>query len=136
MRYQGSVADRLEIRELCESYGDAVFRHDLEDWRALWVNDAEWSHPDVGVLQGLDAIAAVVEAAFARYPHIVFTSTPGSICVLGERATGRIYTSELVTDLEQKKSRMTGLYEDEYRKDARRWFFRSRRFQILDVAGA
>jgi uncharacterized protein (TIGR02246 family) len=133
MRYTGSVADRLAIRELCESYGDAVCRHDLGDWRALWVEDSEWSHPDVGQLAGIDAIAAAVAAAMAQYPQIVFISAPGSIRVQGDRAAGRDYTSELVTDNEGKTYRMTGLYEDVYRKHGGDWFFQARRFHILHV---
>ena len=65
MRFEGPIEDRLEIRELCESYGDAVCRHDLKEWRSLWIDEAEWSHPDVGRLNGLDAIAAAVGAAMA-----------------------------------------------------------------------
>jgi hypothetical protein len=133
MRFEGPIEDRLEIRELCESYGDAVCRHDLKEWRSLWIDEAEWSHPDVGRLNGLDAIAAAVGAAMARYPLIVFISTPGSICVQSDRATGRDYTSELVTNNERKTYRMAGLYEDTYRKRGGKWLFQARHFRVLHV---
>lgn len=133
MRFEGSVEDRLAIRELCESYGDAVCRHDLKDWRALWIEESEWSHPDVGSLKGLDSIAAAVGSAMAHYPLIVFISTPGSISVHGERATGRDYTSELVTDNERKTYRMSGVYEDTYHKRGGQWLFQARHFHILHV---
>jgi SnoaL-like domain len=133
MRFEGPIEDRLAINELCASYGDAVCRHDLKDWRSLWVEDSEWSHPDIGRLEGLDAIAAAVGSAMVHYPQIVFISTPGSICVHGDRATGRDYTSELVTDIERKTYRMTGLYEDAYCKRGGLWYFQARHFHVLNV---
>ena len=51
---QGPLEDRLAIRELIESYNDAVMRFDGDAWRSNWLEDAIWSLPGAGEIQGLD----------------------------------------------------------------------------------
>ena len=42
MAYSGPFEDRLQIRELIETYNDAVFRHDVGAWENTWAEEAEW----------------------------------------------------------------------------------------------
>jgi hypothetical protein len=133
MPFDGPVEDRLAILELCRSYGDAVSRHDIGEWNALWIDEGQWSHPDIGAYRGLEAISKAVAAAMEANPLLVFTSQLGSLQVTGDCAEGRDYTSELVTNSQGETFRMTGLYEDRYVKRDGRWLFEARRFQILHV---
>ena len=43
MPFTGPAEDRLAIRELVDSYGDAVYRHDAQAWGANWAEDAVWN---------------------------------------------------------------------------------------------
>lgn len=41
MPFTGPAEDRLAIRELLETYADAVTRCHADDWAATWAEDAE-----------------------------------------------------------------------------------------------
>ena len=40
MPFEGPAADRLEIRELIETYGDAVIERDAKQWASTWADVA------------------------------------------------------------------------------------------------
>ncbi|MDR2858692.1 MAG: nuclear transport factor 2 family protein, partial [Novosphingobium sp.] len=46
MPFTGPCEDRLAIRELLETYADAVTRADAAAWGDTWAEDGEWSMPD------------------------------------------------------------------------------------------
>ena len=98
MPYIGPTEDRLAIRELLETYADAVTRCDADTWAATWAEDAEWSlpdYPDLGTTKGRPAIKAMWIEAMKGYPGIMFEAWPASIEVTGDSATMRSYTSEV-----------------------------------------
>ena len=43
----GPLEDRIAIRELVESYNDAVMRFDGDAWADNWRDDATWHLPGV-----------------------------------------------------------------------------------------
>ncbi|MDA1207809.1 MAG: nuclear transport factor 2 family protein, partial [Proteobacteria bacterium] len=45
MSSSGPIEDRLSIRELVDSYNDAVMRFDGDAWSANWAEDAVWNLP-------------------------------------------------------------------------------------------
>ena len=51
----GPVEDRLAIRELVESYNDAVMRFDGDAWAENWRDDATWSLPGAGPIAGKES---------------------------------------------------------------------------------
>ena len=62
----GPVEDRLAIRELVESYNDAVMRFDGEAWAANWTDDGTWDTGQ-GELTGKDVFyPAWQQAMLAR----------------------------------------------------------------------
>jgi hypothetical protein len=133
MPFTGPVEDRLAIRELLESYADAVIRCDPLAWGSLWAEDAEWSlpdYPEIGVTRGRDAIVAMWVEAMKAYPGILFQAWPGAIEVDGDRATMHSYTSE-VYDQGGVTMRDRGAYEDACVKVDGRWLFSSRSFRNL-----
>jgi ketosteroid isomerase-like protein len=133
MPYTGPFEDRLAIRELLETYADAVTRRDAETWGATWAEDAEWSlpdYPELGTTRGRPAIVAMWIEAMKGYPGIMFEAWPGSIEVSGESATMRSYTSE-VYDQDGVTMRDRGVYEDTCVKVDGRWLFRSRSFRNI-----
>jgi hypothetical protein len=71
MSFTGPFEARLAIRELLESYADAVTRRDAEAWGATWAEDAEWSlpdYPEIGTTHGREAIVAMWVEAMKAIP--------------------------------------------------------------------
>jgi len=133
MPFTGPAEDRLAIRELLESYADAVTRLDAVAWGSTWAEDGEWSlpdYPELGTTKGRQAIVAMWTEAMKSYPGIMFEAWPGSIEIDGDRATVRSYTAE-VYDQGDVTLRDRGVYEDVCVKVDGRWLFKSRSFRNI-----
>jgi uncharacterized protein (TIGR02246 family) len=133
MPFTGPAEDRLAIRELLETYADAVTRHDASAWGATWAEDGEWSlpdYPELGTTKGRQAIVAMWTEAMKSYPGIMFEAWPGSIEIDGDRAIVRSYTAE-VYDQGDVTMRDRGVYEDVCVKVEGRWLFKSRSFRNI-----
>ena len=133
MPFTGPFEDRLAIRELLETYADAVTRHDAEAWGATWAEDGVWSMPDYPEFptqHGRAAIVGLWVEAMKHYPGIMFEAWPGSIEVDGETARVRSYTSEIY-DQGDTTLRDRGVYEDVCVKRDGRWLFQSRTFRNI-----
>lgn len=133
MQFEGPVEDRLAIRELVDSYGDAVARHNAADWGSNWAEDSVWTLnlPDLPKVEGRVNIVALWSKAMAEYEYVLMTAKPGSIQVNGNRATGRFWTSEITRLKTGEEQRIAGRYEDEYIKLNGRWFFKSRSYNMI-----
>ncbi len=133
MPFTGPAEDRLAIRELLETYADAVTRLDAVAWGSTWAEDGEWSlpdYPELGTTKGRQAIVAMWTEAMKSYPGIMFEAWPGSIEVDGDRAIVRSYTAE-VYDQGDVTLRDRGVYEDVCVKVDGRWLFKSRSFRNI-----
>jgi len=135
MPFQGPVEDRLAIRELVDSYGDAVARHDAQAWGSNWAEDSVWTLnlPDLPRVEGRTSIVALWVRAMAEYEYVLMTAKPGEIKVDGDRATGRFWTSEVTRLKTGEEQRIAGRYEDEYVKREGRWFFKSRDYRMIHL---
>ena len=137
MGFQGPIEDRLAIHELVMSYGDAVSRKDADAWGATWAENATWripTFPGLEHTQGRELIVRHWWAAMEGYKQIVFTATLGALSVDGDHATGRTYTLEFGTDLEDQQSTVAGCYDDEFIKHDGRWFFQTRTYTPLQMS--
>ena len=133
MVFTGPTEDRLAIRELLETYADAVTRCDAAAWGATWAEDAEWSlpdYPEIGTTSGRAAIVAMWVEAMKHYPGIIFQAWPGSIEIDGDRATVVSYTSE-VYDQNGVTKRDRGVYHDMCVKENGQWLFQHRTFKNI-----
>jgi uncharacterized protein (TIGR02246 family) len=133
MVFTGPAEDRLAIRELLETYADAVTRCDAAAWGATWAEDAEWSlpdYPEIGTTSGREAIVAMWVEAMKHYPGIIFQAWPGSIEIDGDRATVVSYTSE-VYDQDGATKRDRGVYHDICVKENGQWLFQHRTFKNI-----
>jgi len=133
MVFTGPAEDRLAIRELLETYADAVTRCDAAAWGATWAEDAEWSlpdYPEIGTTSGRAAIVAMWVEAMKHYPGIIFQAWPGSIEIDGDRATVVSYTSE-VYDQNGVTKRDRGVYHDMCVKENGQWLFQHRTFKNI-----
>lgn len=129
--FTGPEADRLALRELIDSYSDAVMRLDAEAWIATWAQDAEWSFRG-SVTRGRDDILRTWKAAMADFSGVLFLSQPGRIEVNGDRARMITHTFEHLTAADGKIRLQSGLYHDEaIREDG--WRFARRSFSAREL---
>jgi len=82
----GPVEDRLAIRELVDSYNDAVMRTDGEAWAANWTDDATWVLPGAGEITGKDNFFPMWQQAMAGFSFVGFFASAGPIVVDGDTA--------------------------------------------------
>ena len=137
MSFTGPFEDRLAIRELIETYADAVTRNDSDDWGMTWSEDARWEMPDYPEFppqQGRQNIVDLWVQAMSQYPGIMFEAWPGAIEVEGDTAKVRSYTSE-VYEKDGKVMRDRGVYTDECVKRDGRWYFSKREFRSIHRQG-
>lgn len=128
----GPLEDRLAIRELVESYNDAVMRFDADAWGANWADDGVWVLPQAEVA-GKATIVGAWQAAMSNFSFVGFFASAGPITVTGDSAQGTWYQQEFLHQKDGVKRTITGQYQDDYVKRGGRWFFRKRVYRILDA---
>jgi len=127
----GPLEDRLAIRELVESYNDAVMRFDAEAWGANWSDDAHWSVPGLAEATGRAAIVEQWQQAMTAFDCVGFFASAGPLVVEDQRAHGTWYQQEFLYFKDGAKRVVIGRYDDEYVKQSGRWYFRKRSYSVL-----
>ncbi|MBF6603584.1 MAG: nuclear transport factor 2 family protein [Sphingorhabdus sp.] len=131
--FSGPIEDRLAIRELHDSYCDAVLRTDPDDWGSLWTEDAVWSLMGTEVV-GRENIVKLWVGAMGRFDSVSFLGIPGSLEITGDTATGRYQTHEIL--VENGEPRVAGgRYDDEFVKIDGHWFYSKRIFNLVSQMG-
>lgn len=130
MAFSGPFEDQLAIRLLVESYSDAVFRRDADDWGACWAEESRWFLMGTTV-SGRDAIVALWKQAMDGFAFVAFFSQIGSLKIEDDRATGRVWTHELLETRDGTISRPVGRYDDAYVRTGDGWRFAERRYTML-----
>jgi len=130
----GPIEDRLAIRELVESYNDAVMRFDGEAWAANWRDDATWHLPGAGPITGKANFYPVWQQAMSAFSFVGFFASAGPIVVEGSKARGTWYQQEFLHQKDGVKRSITGKYDDEYVKVDGRWYFQQRVYQVLNAS--
>lgn len=128
--FKGPIEDRLAIRELHETYADAVVRASAEDWGKVWSEDARWELMGTAV-EGREAIVALWSQAMGGFDAISFHCMPSSIIIEGDSATGRCQVQELLKVNDGTTRAVGGLYEDEMVKVDGRWLYAKRVYRIV-----
>lgn len=129
----GPLEDRLAIRELIDSYNDAVMRFDGEAWAANWTEDATWTLPGLGDVNGKKNVVERWQGAMSAFSFVGFFASAGPIVVDGDKARGTWYQQEFLHQKDGVKRNITGQYTDDYVKRDGRWFFKKRVYQILNA---
>ena len=128
----GPIEDRLMIRELVESYNDAVMRFDKAAWAENWREDATWALPGTGDgITGRDNFVPMWENAMSAFEFVGFFASAGPITVNGDQASGIWYQQEFLHQKDGVKRNVTGKYTDDYVKVDGRWYFQKRVYEIM-----
>lgn len=130
MSFEGPIEDRLAIRELIDTYSDAVARRDADAWIATWADDATWDLMGHAV-EGREAILQTWLGAMGTFDFVAFYAVPGAIKVDGDRAEVRVYVSEVLAPNGGGLRRIEGAYEDQCCRINGAWRFASRAYKIL-----
>ncbi len=129
----GPIEDRLAIRELVESYNDAVMRFDADAWASNWTEDAIWNLPGAGDMAGKANFVPVWQQAMSAFSFVGFFASAGPIVVSGDNATGTWYQQEFLHEKAGGKRTITGKYTDTYVKQGGRWYFAKRIYEIMNA---
>jgi uncharacterized protein (TIGR02246 family) len=143
MAFVGSVEDRLAIRELIESYANAVTQRDAVAWASLWAEDSRWLMPELGTgvsLSGKETIVSTWVSLMAEYHGpaaapwaFSFVSVLGGIEVEGDRARVLSYSIEAFADGAGATTHLKGQYSDVVVRRDGRWLFEERIWRLMPL---
>ena len=144
MSFNGPAEDRLAIRELIESYADAVTRRDAGAWAAVWAEDSRWLMPALNAsFEGKHTIVSSWVQMMAEYHGpadrpwaFSFVSVLGGMHVAGDRATVRSYSIEAFADASGKTIHLKGQYDDVVVRRNGRWLFQERAWRLMPLEDA
>ena len=125
----GPLEDRIAIRELVESYNDAVMRFDAADWGSNWAADGVWSLPGRGEVVGREAIVAQWLGAMGDLEVEGFFASAGIVTVTGDTAHATWYQQEFLVRAGNRIS-IVGEYADDYVRRDGRWLFAKRVYAV------
>ncbi|PZN95793.1 MAG: nuclear transport factor 2 family protein [Alphaproteobacteria bacterium] len=131
--FSGPIEDRIAIRERIESYNDAVFRRDADDWAECWAEDAEWQVGD-NAASGRAAIRELWLKLMGGLDAAAMYVNHGAVAISGETADARCYMLELLKRPDGSQMLVSGRYDDKLRRDADgQWRFVTRSYTVLQV---
>ncbi len=128
--FSGPIEDRLGIRELFDSYSDAVTRNALDDYLACWTEDGT-RLGEGGECEGIEGLRAHWDGIWKVLSQMVFVTQIGAIEVDGDHASARSYCLETMRFLDDSTHQLIGTYEDQLRRVDGRWRFSQRRYRVL-----
>lgn len=129
MPFTGPIGDRLAIRELYGTYGDASWRGDRATWLATFAPDGRWtSH--LFDASGHAALAETWDGLWKDWTSVAFLSEIGSIEITGDRASVRSYAREVVQTKADTVFKLCGRYEDALVRLDGEWKFARRDYTM------
>ena len=129
-RSSGPLEDRIAIRELIESYNDAVMRFDPDDWGANWADEGVWSLPGRGEVEGKASIVPFWQAVMSTMTVEGFFASAGIITVTSDTAHGTWDQQEFLKDQSGTRRFVIGEYTDDYVKRDGHWLFTKRIYAV------
>lgn len=131
--FAGPIEDRIAIRERIESYNDAVFRRDADDWAECWAEDAEWQVGE-NAASGRSAIRELWLKLMGGLDAAAMYVNHGAVEVTGANANARCYMLELLKRPDGSQMLVSGRYDDRLRRDSDgQWRFVTRSYTVLQV---
>ena len=134
MAYTGPLEDRIAIRELHETYADAGFRGDMEQWLGCFVEDCTWVTPH-GEMHGKAELKGTWDLIFSNLAALGFFTVMGAIEVDGDSATDRAYIREVFLAKDGNIQKLVGSYTDQLVRVNGAWKFARRQDAVLISEG-
>jgi len=122
-----------DVRNLVGRYCDAVLRADAGRFGDCWADDATWSIPGDGVIEGREDITAVFERIRPAFRQCVQEILNGTITHTGgDDASARWQVRERQWRVDGSVTELVGVYHDRMRRDTDgRMRFTARDFELI-----
>jgi uncharacterized protein (TIGR02246 family) len=130
----GSLADELEIRALVHRYADASSRRDASGVASTLCPDGQWHSPGIGKYHGRDAVVAFFTTMLEDWSAFLQSLLSGVVKFDDadpNHAQGRWFVEETGRRSEGATLVVSGVYHDEYVRDAGAWRIKCRRYDPL-----
>jgi ketosteroid isomerase-like protein len=129
MAFTGPAQDRQTIRELLETYSDAVTRQDIDTYLACWAENCR-RRGSGGECEGKDELRTHWHGIFQAVEQMVFFTQLASLTVDGSRAVARSYCLEIMKLRDGPTKQLVGEYDDELVRVGGDWLFSERRYRV------
>jgi ketosteroid isomerase-like protein len=130
MPFEGSLEDRLLVRERMSDYADAMFQQDLDAWLACFTDDCVWR--GVGLeYRGLEELAASWPRLWEPLKKMAYFTEVAAIRVSGDRASARCYSRQIMFRKDGSVGKIVGLYRDQLVRRGATWLFQTREFEFI-----
>ncbi len=130
MAFTGSLEDRIAIRELHDTYADAGFRGDMEQWLGCFADDCTWVTPH-GEMRGKEQLQAGWDQIWSIMGALGFFTVMGAIEVDGDTATDRAYIREVFLAKDGSIEKLVGRYDSQLVREGGVWKFVRREYSVL-----
>ena len=130
MAFSGPLEDRIAIRELHDTYSDAGFRCDLEQWLSCFAEDCIWV-TELGEVRGKDQLRGMWDQIWTTMGALGFFTVMGSVEIDGDRATDRAYVREVFLAKDGTMQKLVGRYDDQLVRESGQWKFARRDYSVL-----
>lgn len=130
------VADRLAIRDIIDSYSNAVSRRDWDLLSDIFAENGIWRVRGVGEDREVESRAAVVEAVssvVSSFEFLVQMPHAPNIVLSGDTATATTVMQEIVRVNADTGLALYGIYYDRLVRTESGWKFAERRFQAVHI---
>lgn len=129
---KGPIEDRLEIRELIETFAVAAMHVDVDLWGTTWAEEGSWKLPSMETAaKGKDTMLAAFREKMSYVDYMSMISFPHELVIDGDKATGKAYCRELIYPKAGGHVVVVGYFDDEYVKRDGRWLFLSRVYNVM-----
>ena len=131
MSSNGSVEDRLAIRETLDRFCDGVNQQDAEIWGSTWAEDSEWNLPVMPGYEEVKGKAAIVEAwvkSMEHFSRVHMMTQVGTLRFEGNTCYMRSYNTETAVLKDGTELHPRGQYDDILVKQDGAWLFAKRSF--------
>ncbi len=128
--FDGSLEDRMLIRERMSEYADSMFQCDLDAWLANFTEDCVWR--GVGLeYRGLAELAASWPNLWEPLNRMAYFTEVAAIHVDGDQARARCYSRQIMFRKDGGVAKIAGLYHDQLVKRGGTWLFKFREFEFI-----
>ncbi len=130
MPFSGPIEDRLAIRELYDTYGDASTRGDVDLFLSCWNEDGQWN-TQIFSRTGKAEMREQWGLLWTGFDKVAFLGNVLSIEVDGDTASTRAIQREEILLKGGGIYRLAGLYSDQIVRRNGKWLFQRRDYSVL-----